>query len=155
PERLNLPPGSPVDGVSPERRTRAELHLRVLDADREDGAILLARLDQVDRSTLAEVGALDAPFLLKIDDRCKLSGFARLTSTGAATARVQQSLAHEMQWMWPTSGQADGDGETAFGAYRATFRASGNDIERRITAYTNIWGAGGGALKPRTDRPAL
>jgi hypothetical protein len=167
PERMNLPPGSRVDGVAPARATFANLDLRVLrevaaEGTNGPGAIVLGRFADVDPGTTTEVGAIDAPFLLRISDRCKITGYARLATTPALPARTQQALAHELQWLWPQGDDltATDEGETAFGQYRASYTATAGEgksatIAREIEAYTRVWERGQGFGQASTDKPAI
>ena len=82
PGRLNLPPGAQLEGLAPDRATQAHLDLKVLSADASGAGVLLARYGYVDPRTVAEAGALDGPFLLKVSARCKIEGYARLDTTG-------------------------------------------------------------------------
>lgn len=153
PERLNLPPGARLEGPPPSRATTATLDLKVLRAE-ASGAVLLARFGQVDPGTVREVGALDAPFLLRVNDCCKVSGFARLDTTGSIPARTQQALAHELQWTWPAEPTATDEGETAFGRYRASYTVGATSVERRIDAYTKVWERAQGFSGASTEKPA-
>jgi hypothetical protein len=147
-DRFDLPAGARIDGPGPDRSTQAHLDLKVLSAELAGGAVLLARYGYVDPHTVAEVGALDGPFLLKVSDRCKIEGYARLDTTGTGSARTQQALAHELQWFWPTSGQGSDEGETAFGRYQATYSVDGDTVDRTVDAYSKIWDQGGKLARP-------
>jgi hypothetical protein len=148
PGRLNLPPGAQLDGPAPDRATQAHLDLKVLSAEASGAGVLLARYGYVDPRTVAEAGALDGPFLLKVSERCKIEGYARLDTTGTDSARTQQALIHELQWYWPENGKADDEGETGFGRHRATYTVDGATIDRTVTAYSKIWSQAGNLGKP-------
>jgi hypothetical protein len=158
PDRLNLPAGARIDGPT-DRSSQAHLDLKVLSAEAAGGAVLLARYGFVDTRTVAEAGALDGPFLLKVSNRCKIEGYARLDSTGTDSARTQQALAHELQWYWPETGQGIDEGETAFGRYQAAYKVDGATVDRTIESYGPIWARGGNLGKPMaqasTGKPAI
>ncbi len=148
PGRLNLPAGARLDGAPGDRLTQAHLDLKVLSAEPAGAGVLLARFGYVDPRTVAEAGALDGPFLLKVSDRCKIEGYARLDTTGTASARTQQALVHELQWYWPAAGQGSDEGETGFGRYRASYQVEGETVDRTVDLYTKVWDRSGNLGKP-------
>jgi hypothetical protein len=147
PARLNLPPGAVLNGPPPKRTTRATLALRATDlappAGSAAGAVLLARLIDVDPQTIQDAGDLSPSFLLEVLPTCKIDGFARLNTTAPLPARTQQALAHELQWQLPAGPRIQATGSNSFGKFEALFernqRTDELAVDRRIQAYTQVF----------------
>ncbi len=76
----------------------ARLELEAL-APSPEGPVLLARLDAVKASGSPGLEAgLEAPFLLQLDDGCRLTRYARHEKTARPAARNQQALLFETQF---------------------------------------------------------
>jgi hypothetical protein len=123
-----------------EKAVDATLALRALSSD-ASGSVVLARFRDLQDDAL--VGESDAPFLLRIDSRCKIGAFARLKSTGLATARTIQGLAYELQWKWPEGESVEEDGESALGRFRARHTVgTDGSVVRTIAKFTTLWSNG-------------
>ncbi|MBX3219040.1 MAG: hypothetical protein KF795_00895 [Labilithrix sp.] len=113
----------------------------VLDLEALGGEVLLAHYREVDSTLTAEQGDLGAPFLLRVDARCQIAGFAALDSTNVREARAQQAMAHNLVWSWP-KGTETRDGANDYGEFRATYKdVSGARprVQRTIDAYRRVW----------------
>ncbi|MBX3186539.1 MAG: hypothetical protein KF819_05975 [Labilithrix sp.] len=113
----------------------------VLDLEALGGDVLLAHYREVDATLTAEQGDLGAPFLLRIDARCQITGFAALDPTNVREARAQQAMAYNLAWSWP-KGTETRDGANDYGEFRATYTdVSGARprIQRTIDAYSRVW----------------
>lgn len=123
--------------------TRASLDLEVLHADEPAGAVLLARLHQLDPETVARTGELSQPFLVRVRRDCAIAGFARERSAVLAEARAQQAMVHELLWQVPPQDQAEASASNGLGAYQAVFArgqdARGAFAQRRIVRYLRGW----------------
>jgi hypothetical protein len=133
--------------------TRVFLDLQSLSGAPAGENVLLARLRELDPATAAIAGALDEPFLLKVDPACRISGFARLDSASVPAARTQQALAHELQWTMPQGRSERAVGSNNLGTFTAEFihdrDRAGSVVTRRILRYTRLWNRLG--LQPGGD----
>jgi hypothetical protein len=141
--RLNLPPGAQLKGPPPSRTITVTLDLKALPGTPGPDAILLARYSKVDAQTTADAGTLTAPFLLRVNPACKITGYARQDTTAEKIARTQQAIAFELQWTWPHDGHGEADGENTVGRFRASFdeiRVDGElTVRRKILGFTELW----------------
>lgn len=138
-DKANIDP-SINDTPQLTRTSSAKLALRAVKVDPKEGATLLARFTDVDRVTTQAAGDITPPFLVRIAPSCKISGYARLSTTPIREARAAQAMLHELQFSWTENGERTADGENGYGVYTATFTASrGPTIVRRIAAYTRAW----------------
>ncbi len=123
--------------------TRASLDLEVLHAGEPAGAVLLGRLHQIDPETVARVGPLALPFLVRVRSDCSLAGFARERSAQLVEARGQQAVLHELWWQVPEQERAEASASNGTGAYQAVVArgedAKGAFAQRRIVRYVRGW----------------
>ncbi|MEO6952327.1 MAG: hypothetical protein ABI321_10975 [Polyangia bacterium] len=144
-------PAAASDTAKIADQTQVQLHLHATRVD-EQGAVMVARYTELATSS-GSIRASDvaAPFLLRIDAQCRLSGFARLPSTPLHGARIEQGIAYELAFSIPgAEGVTPEKGENALGRYQAVFARNPADhsIQRRITAYDSMWEPAAQAVSP-------
>lgn len=116
----------------------ARLELEAL-APSPEGPVLLARLDEVKASGGSGLErGLEAPFLLQLDDGCRLTRYARHGQTPRPVARNQQALLFEIQFSArPTDAFAF---ETGNGRAVALLeRAEPGVLRRTLARYEALW----------------
>lgn len=139
---LPLPPGTSTQMA---QTTSAELDLKALAATEAGATVLLARYRNPQSTQLQRVDELSAPFLLRVSDKCNISGFARRRGTPLAYARVQQALAYELMFRWsePATGRHEHTAQNALGEYvsvvASTEDRGGRLVQRRILSYNEFW----------------
>lgn len=129
---------------APLGRSTARLELEVTEVE-TSSAVLLARLTQ-------RTGALAAPegkgapdtFLLRVNERCEVAGFARRANASKKEGRPLQALAHELWFTLP-----DGPAPVGVGFDTSTGRAAGlvygaggaspHNLVRTIQRYERAW----------------
>lgn len=124
-------------------RSHAALQVEVLKHG-DDGAVVLARLWDVDAETSTRAGDLSAPFLLRIGLDCSISGFARYKKARILAARTQQATVQDLWFSVPASGRAVVKGADSIGEFEATVATAKSETnvtgaQRRITAYRRLW----------------
>ena len=122
--------------------------------------MVLAQLQDIATSWLARTESLATPFLLRIDERCQVTGFARARATRKVFARTQQALMHELLFTWPARADASAgpdssvsetifagqDGAGEFVAAITTLDdAEGTLVQRRVDRYSKFWNDRSGA----------
>lgn len=143
PAGLGAPGAPPRSDVN---RFEGTLTLRVLPARAEAGAVLLGRFSGLNAEAREVIGSgVDAAFLVRVDERCALTGFARSPSTPVLGARSLQVAMYDLWFSAPREARSE---PLAFrngvGAAQAVFAREGpSAVVRRVTAYEQVWGLPG------------
>jgi len=121
----------------------ARLELEVTEVE-TSSAVLLARLTQRTGAFAAEGNVAPDTFLLRVNERCEVAGFARRANTTKKEGRPLQALAHELWFTLP-----DGPAPVGVAFDTSTGRASGlvygaggaspRDLVRTIQRYERAW----------------
>jgi hypothetical protein len=98
-------------------------------------SVLVGRISDPQRPELS------APFLIRISDRCELTGFARARGVPVTAARLQEEMLYQLWFRIPDAPGEAAIGEDASGQFAAVLDGDSELAQRRISAYTRMWSA--------------
>lgn len=126
----------------------AHLSFEVLEASAKQ-AVLLVGVADPSSALIASAGEeVGTAFLAQVDSSCAVTGFARHDDTPVRSARVQQSLLHELWFSMPQAHAAPVRFSNAMGRAVGTVeRGAGESITRRIDSYSQLWSSGTNGLR--------
>lgn len=113
--------------------TRATLELEAIGES--SPGVVLARLTELTSTALVSDAQLEAPFLLHINADCQIEGFAQHRDTPAGHARLQQTLAHELMWTWPSL-DARLQGRHGLGEFTASIAGDGERADYTLSTFS-------------------
>jgi hypothetical protein len=132
-------------GVGPQGgSTSARLSLEVVRVETQR-AVLLGRLSAASTSLVTAGGpGVEAPWLVRVNERCEVTDYARASATPATAARQQQSLLAELWFSVPPGpGPAAVAFDTGLGRATALVLPAGgadaDDVVRTIQRYERAW----------------
>ncbi len=120
-------------------------------ADKQ-AAVLLARFEEVSSEGTGRIPeSLGTPFLLRINHRCELEGFARHQQLPRIEARIQQAFAYELNPSWQDGEQGERtvDNSTGRALVEVSSRIRGGQrtVQQSVRGYRELWrGRNGAAL---------
>lgn len=131
--RSKLPGAS--TGIEVGLELSGRIDLEVL-SDAPQGAVLAGRFSEMNVSADVAVGSMESPFLVEIDQHCRLTRFARWKEAAPHLARNQQAILWDTQW---TSDEGVFHGADGVGPFTAVMRRRGDQLERELDSYSSIW----------------
>lgn len=124
-----------------EQTVAGRLAFEVLEATKASAIVLVGFATERSASSDGEAEALSSPFLARVSDECEVTGYARHTATSQRTARLQQSLLHELWFKVPPRGE-----KVQVSFVNAVGKALGSvehdaqgDLVRTIDLYREAW----------------
>jgi len=113
-------------------------------------AVLLARFEEVSSEGTGRIPeSLGTPFLLRVNRRCELDGFARHKQLPRSDARMQQAFAYELNPSWQDGEQAERTVDNATGRavvdVSSRIRRGQRTIQQSVRRYREMWRSRNGA----------
>lgn len=115
--------------------TTTELTMEVLRVDAA-GAVLLARVTGLEATAGEEV---KSPWLVRVNARCEVAGFARHHATTRSAGRQQQAYLHELWFSLPGATATPVAFENSTGAATGLVRAGDGVVVRTIATYERVF----------------
>lgn len=117
------------------------LAFEVLEATYASAVVLTSFVTGQANASQKTTAALSSPFLIRINERCEVEGYARAVDTDRKTARLQQSLVHELWFsVPPVNEQAQVRFENSVGeAFGRVSEDADGAIIRTIHLYDETW----------------